>query len=589
MVRTVADVGLPASTLPDSDPLWDEAERLLEEPMPTDTVVRMTPRAEGPMVPWLQARQSFVASISAELEVSEAMTAGQRAETQAAVALVREQLLLAGAAMTLTGMMQLSEEEMASELAESMTEELQRIAKHYGQCVTTEEVPLEWKLFCRERRAALAERFGASLVVEPAAMLELRRVARAHRLGPFPPGPARCFEPRSGEAGSNRLTDVLVAMMGSAMGSLGADTQPDGAYRGDLMLVAGPGHRSPLTERERAAVIRRVERRASSLIHGRATGTRETTRGAERWRASHPCRAAYSDLTAARQATPEESIGEVVLACSGPTECSVQLRVHSPFATISEDFVVPWTFSNEVVDPTDPASWVAAVDGLALRESPDMEFPDLEQMVRSEDDHRVALGGISEESLVPVVEALTACTVAVPRRLGALWVVDRRGRTRLELRGHAADLPCARRAIESASLPGGQPGRALLSVLLAPAPSPRERAFGFPAEGDTRVRINGIPRNLALEEAVARCQSAHGSTDAAVGVAFSVGLTEDGKALAREEALGDASTEYRACVRAAVDASVRGCSPLPFEGVVCSMPASLGADEGQTEPAPGPA
>ncbi len=343
------------------------------------------------------------------------------------------------------------------------------------------------------------------------------------------------------------------------------------AFDGDLKLIVGTDARSPLTEQEAATVARRVERRAAALTAGQVTGVGETERATAQWRRDYPCRAALGVLGAARQAAPETAVGEIRLECSDGDTCHVELWVHQPFSDNSDE-VPSWIFTSAVRSPLDPATWAAAADGLELADST-LTPPDPDVFLAA---GRTSIAfGVAPESLAAVETALTECRVDFPSRFGALWLVDGRGRATIELRGDSADVPCAREAIEGATPDfGSGPGRVLVDVNRVATPSPRERAFGFEA-GQARVRLNGVPRDRALESAIARCQLDHGKTDAAVGMAFTLVVTESNKPGVNEEALGDPSAEYQRCVRDAVGATTRGCETLPFEGVVCSMPAEL--------------
>ncbi len=577
----IAGVALPASVRPSDGPAWSRAREALElrlPYLPSGLSMEVVNRwAQGPFKDWVEVRMRFMQQ-ALESFAAEAGPGPSNTEGRAVAGLLMDDFLVQFVAAPIPFEIE-SDPELRGVYEGALLaqgEPLVRQALEYYEGCERSEAGLEWRLFCRDRRARLAGLLDGEGQIRAAELPRLRGEARLATLGPPPAGPAACWE---GVAGSSAVTgswNQPPPVASAVMGTLGAMTgtlpsQLPTTIPGDVVLAVtsvGAFEQAPLDARQRASVIRAVERRLGSMVDGRVIRSRTAERTTARWRREMPCRADIDALDAVRRAHANQQVGELQLTCDATELCEVSVAVHPPHASGGD--VVATVVGEVGADPLTTRAWTAAVAGMewigAALDAP--RIGGGPQVVAfGPDDWNPQLSGLAD--------ALRGCEVSRSLEVGVLYRVDRRGRARVTT--NLDDAPsCVSSAIEAQEFDAGEERAVTFGMRLEPEPVPREQVYGAVLTDDVRARVGGLEQGEALNRALVQCQQRHGSEQRAVGVRGTVTFGADGTGASAELEALDGSPEYVDCVRRALLAVVDECGAHDVPVVVCtySEPAS---------------
>lgn len=579
----LAGIAMPERTLsPDGDG-WTKARDALELHLPYLApglpMGAVNAWAQGPFKDWVQVRMQFTREAT-DAFAREAESSDERVEGQAMAGLLMHQFSVRFLGAPVPREIE-SDPELRRIYEGALLEQSQPLVsvalEHYERCERM-EANIEWRLFCRDRRRELASIADEENQIRAEALPELREAARLEAIGRPPPGPAACWgpppggtpSPATGSSGPPVQVGVLGTLGSGAVGAVAPPSQSPTTIPGDVVLAVAPlgaTAQAPLEARERARLVRRVERELGSLVAGQLTRWRAARSATARWRREMPCRSTVGSLEAVRQAHPTEQVGELAFVCPSPDICEVRVTVHPPHESGGE--VIATVVGEVEGDPLTMAAWTEAIgamelfgSGLALTRVGGV--PVWEVATFGPPEWRAEMDGLQQ--------ALAACTVERRIELGVLYRIDRRGRARITTSEDG--LPdCVNEAIRSQEFDAGAERALTVATRLEPQPpAARDQAYGALVGEGVRARVSGLDVGPALNEALARCQRTHGSDEGAVGVRGTVAFGADGKGQTAELAALGASTAYLDCVRQALLSVVDRCGAHDRAVVICTYP-----------------
>jgi hypothetical protein len=572
----VAGIALPAAVRPSDGPAWSQAREALElrlPYLPPGSPMEVVNRwAQRTFASWVEVRmrltQQTIASFAAEPEPENGPA---NTEGRAVAGLLMDAFVAQFLAAPLPFEIE-SDPELRGIYEGALLEQsepLVRQALEYYEGCERADAALEWRLFCRDRRARLAGLLDGQGRIRADELPSLRREARLAVLGPPPAGPAACWQGGAGSpaavaGSSNRPPTVGVLGTLSAMTGTPPSEMP-ATIPGDVVLAVPPlgaFDQAPLETAQRATLIRAVERRLRTMVDGRVTRARAAERTTARWRGEMACRAKVDELEAVRRAHPSDQVGELLLSCDATDLCEVQVAVHPPHERGGE--IVATAVGEVGDDPLTTSAWTAAVRGMEWLGS-GLDRP------RAAAGPQVVAFGPDEwnTDLSGLEEALRECAVPETLEVGVLYRIDRRGRARITTT--LDDAPsCVSSAIRAQTFDAGAERAVTFAMRLEAEPAPRDQAYGAPLTDGVRARVSGLAPGAALNRALVQCQLRHGSAESAVGARGTVTFGADGTAESAElDALGG-SPAYVACVRQALLGVVDECGTHDLPVLVCT-------------------
>lgn len=571
----VAGIALPAPVRPADGPAWSRARDALELSLPYlppgVSMGRVNEWAQGPFRAWVEVRMRFTQQAIAAFAEGDA-PGPSNTEGRAVAGLLMDDFVARFLGAPIPSEIERDPELRGiyeGALLEQSAPLVRQALEYYEGCERSEPA-LEWRLFCRDRRAQLARVLDGEQQIRVDELPRLREEARLATVGHPPPGPTECWDaPFAGRPVNPRPSQpIQVGVLGTLSGAVTGASPPPATdpttIPGDVVLYVSPFDffdPAPLDAAQRRRLVGAVERKLRALVDGRFTPARTAERTTARWRREMPCRAGIDAFEAVRQAHVEAQVGELEFACSSADLCEVRVSVHPPPARGGE---IVATVSGEVGgDPLTTRAWTEAIEAVELFGS------GIDVRHRGGGYGDATAFGPWNTEMAELKAALQTCAVDESIELAVLYRLDARGRARITT--SPAELPtCLSEAVRAQSFEPGEERAVTYVIRLEPEPVPREQAYGARVQGDVHARVSGLDPDPALNAALAQCQLDHGSAEGAVGVHGTVRFAADGtgESAALQSLAG--SPEYAECVRRALVAVVDSCDAHEVPVVVCT-------------------